>query len=441
MDLRKQPFFIMENTFTLHEELQNKINEIYPLKNIEGWFSALNLQWHMSTHTVDVYFPHIFFQAWFAEEAQYYFEKALCEVIFSAYALTPHIVYKKAIPKQHTSPILTQNTIRQQTDYFEEFIHNTKNEFPLAIMREIAQKPFVAKYNPFIMYGSSSTGKTQILQCLTKALHKMHALQNRLFYGNTEDIGKFLSALGPQKFCQNYDFFIIDTLDNIQPLLPIQLLFKDFLELCVTEKKQMVFASTISPEQEKSLDNSLRSRLNAGLVVQLKNSDIDVRMRFVVKHMKALGIKLSKEHILLLAQRCKNIAMLRGVLLKIEAFSQHHQGVLQTIDMENILHPFADEEKNLNPEAIVSCIASYFEMNEEHILGNKRDPDMVRARQVSMYLCRDLLGLSYPAIGKFFGGKDHSTVMYAIKKIKKLTDTNKNMQHMVTEIKRKCLAL
>ncbi len=439
--MREHSFFIMENTFTLYEELQEKINEIYPLKNIEGWLSALGLQWHLPTRTVEVYFPHMFFGAWFAEEAQYYFEKALCEVIFSAYALTPHIVYKKAPPKQHTSPILTQNTIRQQTDYFEEFIHNTKNEFPLALLREMAQKPFVAKYNPFIMYGSTSTGKTQILQCLTKALHKIHALEQRLFYGNTEDFSTSLSTLGARGLCQKYDFFIIDTLDNIQPLLPIQIIFKDFLEACVAQKIQMVFASTISPEQEKDLDNSLRSRLNAGLVVQLKNSDIDVRMRFVVKYAKQLGIKLSKEHILLLAQRCKNIAMLRGVLLKIEAFSQLHQGTLQTIDMENILRPFADEEKNLTPDAIVSCIASYFEMNEEHILGNKRDPDMVRARQVSMYLCRDLLGLSYPAIGKVFGGKDHSTVMYAIKKIKKLTDTNKNMQHMVTEIKRKCMAL
>ncbi len=431
----------MENTFIHYDELKEKLNKIYPLKNSDGWLSSLSLHLDISQKTLMVTFPHIFFGSWFAQEAQSYFEKALGDVIFSAYAFTPHIIYKNSDQKQHNSFFIKQTQKNSTTDFFDEFIYNTKNEFPLSLLKAMAEKPFEVKYNPFVMYGSSSSGKTQILQCLKRALQEKHLLSKALFYANIEDFSKALQEYGPKILCQKYLFFIIDKFEDVRPLLPLQQKCIDFLEQCVLNKKQVLIASAISPEQEKQLHSALRDRFNRGLLVQVKNSDIDVRMRFAVKFSKELGVKLSKEHILLLAQRCKNISMLRGIILKIEAFCNHHEGILQTNHIESILHPFHVQEKNLSPQNIVSCIASYFEMNEDQILGHKREPDIVRARQVSMYLCRDLLGLSYPSIGKFFGNRDHSTVMYAIKKIKKLTDTNKNMQHMVTEIKTKCLSM
>ncbi len=431
----------MTNTFHLQQALEEKLNEIYPLKNTDGWLSTLCLHLDMTEKKLTVTFPHAFFQTWFAQEVQSYFEKALYEVIFSHYAITPYIVYENSAQQHNTSSFLNQNIIRQNIDYFDEFIYNTKNEFPLALIREMAHRPFLAKYNPFVMYGSTSTGKTQILQCLRNALCQDHALKQALFYGTLQDFALQLQDFGAKILCQKYLFFIIDKFEDVSPIMHQQNACVEFLEICQQNKKQVIFASTISPENEKLLQKSLQARLHTGLIVQLKNSDIDVRMRFAVKYGKELGTKLSKEHILLLAQRCKNISMVRGVMLKIKAFQSHYHGVFQNSDLENILHPFDNEDKNLTPQGIVSCIATYFEMNEEQILGERREPNIVRARQVSMYLCRDLLGLSYPSIGKFFGGRDHSTVMYAFKKIKKLTDTNKNMQHMVTEIKAKCLSL
>ncbi len=430
----------MKKVLTLHEELQEKINEISPLENEQGWISALSLEYDTQEKKLFVTFPHVFFEKWFSQNVRTEFENCIKEIILIKYNALVNIVYKNPVRKQSTASFFVPPSSAQSTDFFEEFIYNTKNAFPLAVLREIAQHPFEAKYNPFIMHGKTSTGKTQILQCMKKALEK-NCKKHSILHVSIDDFSKSLRDLGPQKLASLFSIFIIDTFEHSKIILPLQEIFIEFLELCLHEKKQLIIASAIAPEEDKQLKPALRSRLNAGLVVQLKESDIDVRMRFAVKHCKAQGIRLSKEHILLIAQRCSTIALLRGVILKILAFQTHFTSQMLTSDIENILISSGEEEKNLTPQSIIYCIATYFDMAEEAILGDKRTPDIVRARQLSMYLCRDILGLSYAGIGKIFGGKDHSTVMYGIKKIKKLRDTNKNMQHMVTELRKKCFTL
>ncbi len=427
----------MQNLHNIREELEKKFKENSSLTPNTGWLYSLDMQYDEHKKTLFVVFPHGLFETWFTQHKQHEFENYNKEIILSKYGHTPLFVYKNPAQKQRTASFFTKNPPTQSTDFFEEFIYNKKNAFPLAVLREIAKNPFEVKYNPFILHGKTSTGKTHILHCMKNAFLHTHA-EKVILHENFDSFCKKLSELGPKKLCQTFSIFILDTLENSKAFSPLQEAFIEFVELCLTQKKQLILASALTPEEETVFSPSLRSRLHSGLVVQLKEADIDVRMRYAMKHCKGQGIKLSKEHILLIAQRCSTIALLRGVILKILAFQTHTNSEVYTSDIDHILSSTGEEEKKLSPQAIIFCIANYFDMAEESILGDKRTPDIVRARQMSMYLCRDILGLSYPVIGKIFGGKDHSTVMYAIKKIKKLRDTNKDMQHMVTELRKKC---
>ncbi len=429
----------MDKTSYFKSLLQEELSITYPSLHVDGWFSSLSFRYDEKQNTLTIIFPHRFFKTWFEGTNKNVFEHAAKTVFQKNHTSYPHIVYEE--PKQKIFPSSFFNKGPKEKDFFEEFIYNSKNKFPLTVAKEVARNPFAGKYTPIFFYGKSSTGKTHILQCIKESICQNYLQEQRLFFGRTEDYCQELTLHGAKGFFEKKDIFLWDHLQSSQELLYLQEEFIFFVELCTSHKKLLIFTSTTGPNEQKTWSEALRARLNAGLLVQIKNSDIDVRMRYVVKYCRVHGIKLHKEDMLFLAQRCANISILNGILLKIQAYAIHSSKGLQSSDIKNILTSTGEEERNLSAQDILSFIAQYFEMNEEYILNDVRQPDIVHARQVAMYLCRDLLGLSYPAIGKFFGGKDHSTVIYAIKKIKKLTDTNKNMQQMVTDLRKKCMAL
>ncbi len=435
----------MQDIQIITQKLESKIDTLCPTAQSIGWVSSLSFSYHKHKNCFAVTFPHIFFASWFAQHMQVHFEKALYEIAAENNISLSAIIYKNPIVMTQNKGFSHNSSHTQAKDFFEEFIYNTKNTFPVDMAREISKNPFSAMYNPFIIYGKTGVGKTQILHCIENAIQAQHPswqqVQEKLVaFLSLEDLFELLKNTGAKRTAALYRVFIIDKLQNSNKNILAQEDFLYFIEICVEQKKQLIFASSISPDDEKSFTPALRSRLHAGLVVQLKHADIDVRMRFVTRQCKTKGIKLSKEQMLLLAQRCKNISLLQGVILKIFAYQNQYTQKLQTIDIEKILLASGEEEHIVTPHSILSELVTYFEITEEQILSDQRSPDIVRARQISMYLCRDILGLSYPTIGKFFGGKDHSTVIYAIKKIKKLTDRNKHMQKIVTEVKKKCLS-
>ena len=198
----------------------------------------------------------------------------------------------------------------------------------------------------------------------------------------------------------------------------------------------MVFACTGQPQALKALDERLRSRLESGLVVELMEPDLDVRMRYLQAMSKERHMNLTREQMLFIAQRCSQFRLLQGLLLKVAAFCSVTGCELSQADLENIVRTGV-ADKTPGCLEILGVVARAMNLRPEDVLGGKRRPDLVLARQVSMYICRRKLGLSYPELGRAFGGKDHSTVIYAIKKIKKILVSDKALQQLVTELELK----
>ncbi len=424
--------------------IEKTLQENCSILDLNKWFKPLTMHYDEQNAHLTVLFPHAFFEPWFAEQGKNVFEQTVKSVGLQKFGRIPNIEYTISNPYKIKS-INNTNKLNEKLENkksenqnFSNFFYNKKNELTLAVTQEIINNITTCKYNPFTIYGKSSTGKTHILNSIYEELLKKNI---NIFLGSIKDLCLNINSLNIKNFIKSYSIFLIDDFQNIESMIEFQQLLTTFIDLCIAENKQIIMINTAHPATQKKYTEALRSRLSIGLVTKLDKPDIDVRMRFILSFCQEQDVKISKNQLLLIAQRCSNISILRGIILKIKAFKELSQKKLDDFDLEEILFSLSDKKKSISHKDIISFTSKHFNIDRKKILENARQSQVVKARQIAMYLCRDLLGLSYPNIGKIFAGKDHSTVMYSIKKIKISIDTHKDIQDAVTKIKEKCLSV
>lgn len=210
------------------------------------------------------------------------------------------------------------------------------------------------------------------------------------------------------------------------------LLLDRFLE----QGKAVVLAGAGHPGDWR-LSRGLFSRMEMGLWAELPEPDLDVRLRYAQQQARLRRMPLSKELLLLLSQHCQDIRRLSGLIRRVASHRALLGREISAQDIMNIIRQ-GSETSALSPQMIISIVGEHCGVPTRDILGEKRRPDLVHARQMAMYLCRELLGQSYPLIGRMFGGKDHSTVMHSVKKIKQLQEHDRLVHTMVTELTKAC---
>ena len=432
-----------QNIEPLKDIVRKSLQKTSTASALDAWFEPLRLEADTTDALLTVFFPHAHFEDWFSQQGKTLFESCVQSVWQRQFGTSVRICYSRP-PMPPTATFFSaqaSGTARSETEgeySLSSFIPNKKNEFPLAAAKEVCNPQSAHSYNPFIVCGKSGTGKTHILRALAAALTEIHG-QNNVFSGNADAFAAALDSMGARAFLQSYTAVVVDDMQRMARTAALQEKYIQIIDTCLDTRRQMVFASTIPPAALEGLAEGLRSRLEVGLLVDLKEPDIDVRMRFAQARIRQYGVKLDRDHLLLLAQRCANIRHLSGIILKIAAFHSLARRDLTTADLENILRS-SGEERPVTADDIISTVSEHTAISVRDILGSRRQPACVRARQTAMFLCRELLGMSYPALGRLFGGKDHSTVIHSIQKIKELMDTHKDMHTTVTELKKKCLS-
>ena len=310
----------------------------------------------------------------------------------------------------------------------ENFVCNKKNLFALEIAYEITKKQKEPGYNPLMYYGKSGSGKTHLLRAIaneSSIIYDYHSI----FYGNIEGLFHSID--------KKYNMYCIDDIHYFINNIQLQEKFVAFLDACLPAKKQLVCACSEFFFSNKGFSEILRSRIESGRIIEIKNPDLDVRMRFIKNQCIIYNINITHEDILLLAQRYEHLHSISSVLQKLVIYKKTMQrDATKQYIKKNIHH--SNKHGSLTPRDIIHQVGEYFSLPPEEIMGSKRKPDIVFARQTAMYLCREILGISYPALGKFFFGKDHSTIIYSIKKIEKYIVTNKDTYNEITKIKNRC---
>ncbi|MDR1777398.1 MAG: chromosomal replication initiator DnaA [Desulfovibrio sp.] len=327
---------------------------------------------------------------------------------------------------------------RAEENPFASFLYNAKNMFPLAALGEIARNKPGGAYSPFTLCGPVSAGKSHLLQNLTEAFRKKMPPERivcskalRFCTDNTQ------WALRPEHFWRRYNVLLLDDMQELTDKPSEQRTLEILLDACPTAEKccQAVFAYAGNSASLKLLEERLRSRLESGLVAELSAPDMDVRLRYAHAVCKKEHIPLDREQCLFLAQTCSQTRLLHGILLKIKAFISVHKKKISQTDIQNILST-GGLKKPTSCKKIIAGAAQVFGVRVEDILSDKRNSETTLARHAAMYLCRRKLRLPYADIGREFEGRDHSTVIYAFNRIKKIIVVNKDVHNKVSEVEK-----
>ena len=322
-------------------------------------------------------------------------------------------------------------------EIFEDLLINSKNQDNILILSEVIN--FINNqennpYNPILLKGKSGCGKTFLLHKIESLLHEkiiyIHSRELLYILNEPNKINEFIAKI------DNYECVIFDDLHLFGYEHKAQEELSYIIEMCLNKNKNMFLSINIENKSQELIP-LLQSRISMGLIINMPEPNLDIRMRYAQLCMEENSIKLSKEHYLIIARKCNQFRPIRSSVINVKAFQQRTGTLPDIHELDRILSQ-SGHSSNLDNELILNTVGMRYGYNLKEMRGKKRDPRLVEARQIAMYLCRNLLGEPYAKIGKNFGGKDHSTVIYNIRKIESLLNNDKDMNILVIELTNSC---
>ena len=325
---------------------------------------------------------------------------------------------------------------------FDSFVIGNSNRFAHAAAVAVAEAPARA-YNPLFIYGESGLGKTHLLHAIGHYAARMFP-NVRVRYVSTEEFtNEFINLVHSgraEDFRRRYrdiDFLLIDDIQFLERAERTQEEFFHTFNTLHNASKQIVITSDRAPKKLTTLEDRLRTRFEWGLITDVQAPDLETRIAILRK--KAWGERLQVPDAVLefIASKVQtNIRELEGALIRVTAFASLNKQQVDLSLAELVLKDLISDEQGpqITAAIIMAATAEYFSVTMEELQGANRSRTLVNARQIAMYLCRELTELSLPRIGASFGGKDHTTVMHAVKKITNLMSERRATYTQVTEL-------
>jgi chromosomal replication initiator protein len=327
---------------------------------------------------------------------------------------------------------------------FENFVVGRSNQFAHAACKAVAeQRP--RRYNPLFIYGGVGLGKTHLLNAIghrileRKPKSRIVCLQAESFLNELINSLRFeRMAEFRQKYRQRCDVLLMDDIEILAGKDRTQEEFFYTFNGLYESGKTIVITSDRFPKDMPELEERLRSRFESGIIVDIQAPDLETKLAIIRKKADEEQIQLSPEIALFIAENVtSNIRKLEGSLIRLGAFASLSGSEISLDLARNILKNIVDEEQKVfSAEAVMKAAATHFQIKLSDLKSSRRNRAYAFPRQLAMYLIRELMALSYPEIGRAFGGKDHATVIHAYKKINLLLqndpDTQRHLQAMKT---------
>lgn len=325
---------------------------------------------------------------------------------------------------------------------FENFVTGGSNRFAHAAAFAVAEAPAEA-YNPLFIYGSSGLGKTHLLHAIGHyAMHLKPKTKVR-YVSSEEFTNDFINSIQNNRTAEfqahyrDVDILLVDDIQFLQGKDQTQEAFFHIFNALHDHYKQVVITSDLRPKQLAGFEERMLSRFEWGLITDIQAPEFETRVAILRKKAAQEKISIPDNVIEYMATRISsNIRELEGTLIRVTAFANLNR---QPIDMDLIQLVLKDsysagDGQQISPMAIITATARYYKLTPEDITGSGRQQAIALARQIAMHICRELTNLSLPKIGTHFGGRDHTTVMYATKKVSELMRERRYIYNQVSEV-------
>ena len=345
-------------------------------------------------------------------------------------------------PRTDAAAPRTGDPLLRDRYQFDTFVIGSSNRFAHAAAVAVAEAPAKA-YNPLFIYGDSGLGKTHLLHAIGHYAQNLYP-SIRVRYVNSEEFtNDFINSIRDDKagaFQRRYREVDVLLIDDIQFLQGKEQTMEEFFHTFNTlhnANKQVVITSDVPPKQLNGFEDRMRSRFEWGLITDVQPPDLETRIAILRKKAAADNLPAPDDVLSYIASRIStNIRELEGALIRVTAFAQLNRQQVDLSLAEIVLKDLItdDDAVEITAATIIAQTAAYFGLTIDDICGASRSRVLVTARQIAMYLCRELTDMSLPKIGQAFGGRDHTTVMHANRKISELIGERRAVYNQVAEL-------
>ncbi|MBO8131347.1 MAG: chromosomal replication initiator protein DnaA [Candidatus Marinimicrobia bacterium] len=417
----------------------------------------------VNDNTIYLEVPNKFFYEWIDTHFKDILDRAIKSVFGRTYKLNFTIIldenvedvdsfneksYKK---KKNYSSIATsgyfENFSRINEYYtFDNFVEGSSNQFAKAASIAVANSPGKNSFNPLVIYGGTGLGKTHLLQAIGNEVLSNNRVKKVVYISSDAFTLDFITAVQKNKvneFSQHYrsvDLLLLDDIQFFQNKEQTQEQFFHIFNDLYHHGKQIVLTSDRQPSELDGLHDRMLSRFQSGLVVDIQPPDLETRIAILQKKAEEDGLEISFEVIEYIATNIKsNVRELEGALIRLLAYSS----LLRVdIDMEltkRVLQEILGSKINtsISIEQIQNIVCSVYNVTLDSLIGKIRTKEVAEARMIAMYLTREYTDLSLKTIGLYFGGRDHSTVVHAIKWVENNIKRDKNFAHRILSFRNK----
>lgn len=424
--------------------------------NFNTWFKDTYIS-EVDRGCVTLNVPNAFVKEWLATKYNNIILKALRKMEGSVKALDYNIskeppkknlgdtqVDKKKENSSSTLPLtegINKESNLNPKYTFDSFVVGPFNELAHAAAQAVIQKPGIA-YNPYFIYGNTGHGKTHLIQAIGNEIKRSYPNKNIYYVTSEKFTQDLINSIAQHKvnlFKEKYRRYDVIIMDDIQFLSNKEKtqeeLFHIFNSL-YENNKQIIFSSDQHPNYIPNLEDRLKSRFSAGMTIDIPAPDHESRSAILNSKAEKLGIDVQSEVLDHLASSIPgNIRELEGVLNSIMCQTQLKNRPLTLTEVKNLIKNSSKPKKLISTKEVIKIVSNFYNIDEQSIYDKTRRKDIIRPRQVVMYILREDFNISYPSIGQKIGGRDHTTVIHSCDKIKNELQVDNGLNQEINQLR------